>query len=562
MNELMTRLLEEQREALDRAQSFIGTILLDAYEVEEVLGAGTYGITLKAQDTMVDQPVAIKWIYRSYRDTVKREFKMVAELSRLPCVPRYLASREEEGEFYLVMEYIGGGDLGRLIAKGGIPILQGLELSLKLFRALSLVHSKRVGGRRLIHRDIKPANLLLDEDGELYITDFGAARIVSTRQESQLSGTGTSGYMAPEIATGRYDQRVDIYSAGMVMYELFGGKEPADPESLFHKEPFLSGGQKEVLRGIVDKAIAKQEDDRYGSAEEVVRDLEDVERELSGAVEQKGLGDLTLGTEVLVRDEGQDVTLGRDVLAGVSEPSEPKGEKEEEIPDTEPRGLQESAAGEHAVYSDEELWKRVQTLSGNTIHTIGQRRPNRILRVTDEKVLIEGRKSAPSREDLLWVYHYLNEVEEITRENLPDRLSQTRVGRIILAILAEVSEDVEAFETGGGRTGRLSGIRRKSSLPSRAVRTVASPTASDFQAQLDQAFQAAQRKGLSYVDVKSGDLHRQVGGYPGANHRMPVCCNVMRQNMRTGDSVLHEPPKGKGASLEIRYKIPRPARPN
>jgi hypothetical protein len=82
------------------------------------------------------------------------------------------------------------------------------------------------------------------------------------------------------------------------------------------------------------------------------------------------------------------------------------------------------------------------------------------------------------------------------------------------------------------------------------------PTASEFQAELDDVFRAAEKDGLSCVDVNAGELHRKVGDYPG-NHRMPVCCNVMRQNMKTGDVVLHEPPKGSGASLEIRYRIPR-----
>jgi len=83
------------------------------------------------------------------------------------------------------------------------------------------------------------------------------------------------------------------------------------------------------------------------------------------------------------------------------------------------------------------------------------------------------------------------------------------------------------------------------------------PTASDFQTELNKIFQDAQAKGLSHVDVEAGHLHRRVGGYPGNNHRMPVCCNVMRQNIQTGDITLYAPPKGNGATLKIRYKIPR-----
>ncbi len=83
------------------------------------------------------------------------------------------------------------------------------------------------------------------------------------------------------------------------------------------------------------------------------------------------------------------------------------------------------------------------------------------------------------------------------------------------------------------------------------------PTASDFQVQLDKIFHDAIERGLPYLDVRSGDLHRQVGGYPASNHRMPVCCVVMRKNMKAEDAVLYEPPKGSGATLQVRYIIPR-----
>jgi len=83
------------------------------------------------------------------------------------------------------------------------------------------------------------------------------------------------------------------------------------------------------------------------------------------------------------------------------------------------------------------------------------------------------------------------------------------------------------------------------------------PTAQDFQKELNKIFQGAQQQGKPYVDVKSGELHRRVGGYPGHNHRMPVCCEVMRRNMKPQDQILQEPPSGQGATLVIRYKLPR-----
>lgn len=86
------------------------------------------------------------------------------------------------------------------------------------------------------------------------------------------------------------------------------------------------------------------------------------------------------------------------------------------------------------------------------------------------------------------------------------------------------------------------------------------PTRADFQRVLDSIFKQAESKGLKFIDVTAGDLHRKVGGYPGSNHRMPVCCHVMKQNMQEGDIILYQPPSGQGASLRIRYKLPRKAR--
>ena len=83
------------------------------------------------------------------------------------------------------------------------------------------------------------------------------------------------------------------------------------------------------------------------------------------------------------------------------------------------------------------------------------------------------------------------------------------------------------------------------------------PDSYDFQQSLYKIFKDAQANENHYIDVNSGELHRRVGGYPGRNHRMPLCCEIMKKNMKTGDQILEQPPKGKGASLTIRYKLPR-----
>jgi len=83
------------------------------------------------------------------------------------------------------------------------------------------------------------------------------------------------------------------------------------------------------------------------------------------------------------------------------------------------------------------------------------------------------------------------------------------------------------------------------------------PNSQDFQKKLNNIFDAAQRQGKTYIDIRSGDLHKAVGSYPGNNHRMPICCFVMRSYMVAGDEILEQPPKDNGASLIIRYKLPR-----
>ncbi len=83
------------------------------------------------------------------------------------------------------------------------------------------------------------------------------------------------------------------------------------------------------------------------------------------------------------------------------------------------------------------------------------------------------------------------------------------------------------------------------------------PNREDFQKKLYSIFRQAEQQGKNYIDVKSGDLHKMVGGYPGKNHRMPICCGAMKKEMKSTDKVLDEPPKGQGATLLIRYHLPR-----
>jgi 5-methylcytosine-specific restriction protein A len=87
---------------------------------------------------------------------------------------------------------------------------------------------------------------------------------------------------------------------------------------------------------------------------------------------------------------------------------------------------------------------------------------------------------------------------------------------------------------------------------------ISTPKSEDFQAALDKIFEESMRNKLKSITVVSGELHRKVGGYPGSNHRMPICCSVMKKNIKKDDKIIYEPPSGKGATLKIEYKLPRP----
>ena len=109
------------------------------------------------------------------------------------------------------------------------------------------------------------------------------------------------------------------------------------------------------------------------------------------------------------------------------------------------------------------------------------------------------------------------------------------------------------------RKGRQEKEPAEGKTPEKRVelKRIAPPTAGDFQNELESLFATAQQRGESLVDIKSGHLHRLVGGYPGRSHRMPMCCAVMKRNMKAGDEILQQPPSGQGANLIMRFKLPR-----
>jgi DNA-binding NarL/FixJ family response regulator/predicted Ser/Thr protein kinase len=205
------------------------------YELEKLIGSGAVGRVYLGRDRQTGEPVAIKelmsdWVAHA-PDSVERFRREGEALRKLnhPNIVKVLATLEEDGQHYLVMEYVGGGSLADLLKRQPqLPIQQVLSIGLELSDALSRAHHLEI-----IHRDIKPGNILLAEDGTPHLTDFGLAHLGSypaLTTAGQLLGTFQ--YLSPEACTNQpLDARADIWSFGVVLFEMLTGQLPFDGDS-------------------------------------------------------------------------------------------------------------------------------------------------------------------------------------------------------------------------------------------------------------------------------------------------------------------------------------------
>ena len=265
------------------------------YEILEQLGGGGMAIIYKARDTFLNRMVTIKVLrpeYTSDEDFVKRfrrEAQAIASLSHPNIVSIYDVGREADVH-YLVMEYVEGDNLKNLIRQqGSIPPEQAVEIARQVSEALQHAHENNI-----VHRDVKPQNILITKGGRAKLTDFGIAREATTATLTQTDTiVGSVHYLSPEQARGETaGPRSDIYSLGIVLYEMVTGKlpfqgdtpigvalkhiqdRPPSPSSL---NPAVSSN----LEKVITRAMAKIPADRYQTARNMSADLES----LSGAGE-------------------------------------------------------------------------------------------------------------------------------------------------------------------------------------------------------------------------------------------------------------------------------------
>ena len=277
----------------------VGTMIAGRYRLDAVIGRGGMSTVYKAFDTVLERPVAIKLMHREIAtdsdqlERFRREARSVAQLNH-PHVVSVIDAGEEpspDGEIpplgtpYIVLEYVDGETLKGLIRRNGpLEIPQAIAYSIEIARALGAAHE-----RRIVHRDVKPQNILIDPEGGAKITDFGIARSLS-EEGLTLAGRvlGTTDYVSPEQALGQpVTPQSDLYSLGIVLYEMLTGDVPFHGDSpvavamkhVREEIPDVQARRPELsaaTAAVVDRAVAKDLEQRYPDAAAMAGDLEEV----------------------------------------------------------------------------------------------------------------------------------------------------------------------------------------------------------------------------------------------------------------------------------------------
>lgn len=265
---------------------------LGRYEIITELGQGAMGVVYKARDPMLDRIVAIKTVnltlpkdeLAEYEARFYQEAKAAGGLSHRNIVVIYDIGRSERVA-YMAMEFLEGQELRRLLqARTPIPLTQALDITAQVAEGLQYAHE-----RQIIHRDIKPANIMVLADGSVKITDFGIARMRNNEVKTMTGMIlGSPKYMSPEQVSGkRADNRSDVFSLGVVLYEMLTGTSPFVADNIhgvmYQTMNFNPPAPKtlnpelpEVLNFIAAKTLAKNLDDRYQNARDLAHDLREI----------------------------------------------------------------------------------------------------------------------------------------------------------------------------------------------------------------------------------------------------------------------------------------------
>jgi tetratricopeptide (TPR) repeat protein/predicted Ser/Thr protein kinase len=256
------------------------------YKILEKLGEGGMGVVYKAQDTKLDRPVALKFLPPHISDNAEEKARFIHEAQSAsalnhPNVTTIYGIEESPEGLFIVMEYVEGKTIKEIAEKDALSIKKVLDIGIQICEGLATAHEKGI-----VHRDIKSDNIMLTPRGQVKIMDFGLAKLKGATKITETGTTlGTAAYMSPEQASGEeVDQRSDIFSFGVVLYELLTGQLPFKGDhqaaiiySVINEEPQpiarFNNRVSVKLEDIVFKALAKEKEERYQHIDDLLADL-------------------------------------------------------------------------------------------------------------------------------------------------------------------------------------------------------------------------------------------------------------------------------------------------
>ncbi|HEX2644369.1 MAG TPA: protein kinase [Thermoanaerobaculia bacterium] len=274
------------------------------YRILERLGGGGMGVVYKAEDLKLGRPVALKFLaaQRGENEADRRRFlreaRAASALDHSGICTIYEIDESDDGRLFIAMAFCEGETLKRHIARGPLPPDEAVDLAVQVAAGLARAHE-----RGIVHRDVKPANLMVTPGGQVRIVDFGIAHLEGqTRLTRPGAAVGTAAYMAPEVFRSEpVDARSDIWSLGVVIYEMLTGEVPFQGEhdgavidAILRSDPppleTVRPGLPPALQRVIDRCLAKPSHDRYTDMEELRRDLLAIQQADATVVEVRSPG--------------------------------------------------------------------------------------------------------------------------------------------------------------------------------------------------------------------------------------------------------------------------------